>query len=417
MTLTDLPVRTPAMRMPTVPSRPIDIPGLRILYVVRTLERGGAEQITYTLAAHFRALGCDVHVAYLGSATTAGLVAPLRELGCSVHWLGSRYPMGWLRNLAQLIRRTSPDLIHGHAPYPTSALRLILRSQRWRPPVVYTEHNQWRVYHWATRWANLLTYPLNDRVLAVSGHLQRSLGYPRWLVGWRMPPTEVLYHSLKASDVTDVERGRASLRQAVGADASCLIIGTVANFRPKKAHPVLVSAMKLLVGRGYKARVVLVGHGPTEPAVRAAVEAAGLERYFYFAGYRSDAGQLTREFDIFVLPSRDEGLPMALLEAMAHGVPVISTDVGGVSEIVTHEVDGLLVPSGDVATLAQSIERVIADNELRSRLGEMAKERSRAFSQDRWLRRTEQIYEELAVDSCATSDHSSDSDGASLVRR
>jgi glycosyltransferase involved in cell wall biosynthesis len=121
----------------------------------------------------------------------------------------------------------------------------------------------------------------------------------------------------------------------------------------------------------------IVGDGPERPALEAEIRAAGLLQRVELAGERRDVPQLLEDADVFVLSSRSEGAPLSILEAMAAGLPVVASAVGGVPEIVDDGTTGLLVPPGDAGALAAALERLLADPALRSRLGGAGWERVR----------------------------------------
>ncbi len=143
---------------------------------------------------------------------------------------------------------------------------------------------------------------------------------------------------------------------------------TVANLRSEKGYDVLLEAARLAVAGGAPVRFVSVGRGPLEAELAAAVTSGGLDRHFTFLGTRTDTARLMAGADIFVLPSHQEGMPVALMEAMSAGLPVVATTVGGVPDVVTDDVHGLLVPPGRPDLLAAAVVRLAGDDVLRARL-------------------------------------------------
>jgi glycosyltransferase involved in cell wall biosynthesis len=129
--------------------------------------------------------------------------------------------------------------------------------------------------------------------------------------------------------------------------------------------------------RAHRFRALLVGDGPDRLAVEAELTALGLDHAVALAGSRRDVPELLARADVFVLSSRSEGAPISILEAMAAGVPVVASDVGGVGELVADGETGLLVPSADPARLSEALRRLLADPELRRRLGAAGRARAR----------------------------------------
>ena len=145
--------------------------------------------------------------------------------------------------------------------------------------------------------------------------------------------------------------------------------------------------------------MLVVGDGTERPNVqRRANDLRIGEGRLQFLGSRSDIHALLAAADFFVLPSDVEGLPMAVLEAMAHGLPVVATAVGGIPEVITDGREGLLVPPGDAAALARAIQRLLTSSEMRLRLGDAARDRvSKEFSLETMANRYQQIYAEATT--------------------
>src|SRR5690606_38476751 len=138
---------------------------------------------------------------------------------------------------------------------------------------------------------------------------------------------------------------RAVARELIGVDPGDLVVGTVANLRSTKGYPDLIEAARSVTESEPRARFVSIGQGPQRDELEALRDAAGLGDRFRFLGFRPDASRLMAGFDVFCLASHHEGLPLALMEALVLGVPVVVTDVGGVGELVTDRQEGSLVPA------------------------------------------------------------------------
>jgi glycosyltransferase involved in cell wall biosynthesis len=144
----------------------------------------------------------------------------------------------------------------------------------------------------------------------------------------------------------------------------------------EKGLSVLFESLKLLRDAGRDYELTLVGDGADRDRLAALARELAIDRHIIFAGYRSqeEVGEYLRRSDIFILPSFAEGVPVSLMEAMATGIPVIATNVGGVAELVESERTGLLVPPADSAALAQAIARYQDDHELRRRVASLGRE-------------------------------------------
>lgn len=161
---------------------------------------------------------------------------------------------------------------------------------------------------------------------------------------------------------------------AAQADHSAkLTVGFCGVFRPEKQIPLLIRSFASVVKSGISAKLLLVGDGPEMPACREAVATCGIHDEVEFAGSQSDVQPFLQRMDLFVLPSREEAMPVALLEAMSQGCAVIGSNVGGIPEVIEHEVSGLLVPSGDEAALSAALLGLASDSVLQSRYGRSAR--------------------------------------------
>jgi 1,4-alpha-glucan branching enzyme len=170
-------------------------------------------------------------------------------------------------------------------------------------------------------------------------------------------------------------------------------ITVIANLRREKAHDVLVDAAPEILRRFPDARFEIVGAGPEMAALAERTRTLGVAPAFAFRGHCDDVAARLREADVFVLPSRSEAFPNAVLEAMAAGLPIVASGVGGIRELVDHERTGLLVPPDDRAGLAAAICRVIADPAWSARLGAAARERALTrFDFDRMVSGFERLY-------------------------
>jgi glycosyltransferase involved in cell wall biosynthesis len=142
-----------------------------------------------------------------------------------------------------------------------------------------------------------------------------------------------------------------------------------------------------------EAKILVVGGGPLEGALRKDAQKLGLERFFVMLGERPDAHALCSLFDVFVLPSLWEGLPLALLEAAAMGKPIVATDIDGVREVIQDGQTGILVPPGDPEKLAQAVLRLLQNKDLAHKLGENARTTIlAAFTLSRMIEETERLY-------------------------
>jgi glycosyltransferase involved in cell wall biosynthesis len=319
------------------------------------------------------------------------VVPELEAEGVSVHRLtGGGGPLGWATALRSLVRDEGVDVVHLHSPAMAAVARPVLRTMRPRPGIVTTEHNSWDCYSWPTRLANVATYPLDDRRLAVSEDAVASV--PRLLRG----ETEVLVHGIDLEGLRRRRADRAEVRRELGVADDAVVALVVANHRAEKAWDVMLAAAADLIARHPEVVFLGAGHGQLEEQHRREAERLGLGPSFRVLGFRSDVERLLAAADVFTLSSRQEGLPVAVMEAMALGLPIVATRVGGLPLAVEDGTSGLLVPPEDPAALAAALEQVVGDPDLRARLGSGAAAASAAFDVRRAVSVIEERYDDVS---------------------
>jgi glycosyltransferase involved in cell wall biosynthesis len=339
----------------------------RLLLAVTLAEAGGAQsyvcKLLPSLVERF-----DVTVAAHGpgpvrhAAEAAGVpFVPLRYVRRPLHPL--RDALG-LIELVWLFRRVRPDIVHLNSS-KMGFLGRLAASLTGVPVRVVTAHG------WAFGWysgiasrmfrlADRLMEPLTTCVITVS-HQQAAAGLRAGTC--RVGRTVVIPNA--------VEIGPASRRSTSGGPVRLVSVGRLS---PPKDFVTLERALALVPSGSVRAR--LVGDGRERPALEAEAARLGLDGEVEFLGERRDVTALLADADLFVLSSHSEGMPMSVLEAMAAGLPVVASAVGGVPEVVVSGDTGLLVPPGDPATLAAALERLADDPVLRLRLGNAGRHRA-----------------------------------------
>jgi glycosyltransferase involved in cell wall biosynthesis len=362
---------------------------VRVLLLTKGLGPGGAERLLVEQVAA-RADDVDYEVAYLLQ-WKQHLVSEIEALDVRTHCLDVRSEADprWIVGMERLLRSRF-DVVHAHAPLSAAVARVQVRIRTHRPALVYTEHNRWSSYHWATRHANRATYRLNDTVFAVSDDVRDSI--PARL----RSRVEVLVHGIDLARVRAHAHDRATMRAELGVADDQMLVVTVANYREHKGYPHLLRAAAMLRDTGAPIRFAIVGQGQLEAEVERLHAELDLSDTVHLLGYRPDAVRVIAAADVFCLASLHEGLPVAVMEAQALGVPVVATAVGGLCQAVSDEVDGLLVPPGDAAALGAALGRLV-DPELRSRMSAAAAVAGERFSARYAVARIEATYRALVA--------------------
>jgi glycosyltransferase involved in cell wall biosynthesis len=361
-----------------------------VLWLIKGLGPGGAERLLVGAAGRIERDRFDVSAAYLLPGKDH-LVGELREAGVRSVCLGARGDLDprWVARLRRLVLDRRIDLVHAHSPVASVGARLGVGS---RAAIVTTEHNTWDRYRPATRRANAATFARQQAVIAVSDEVARSIGRRPG------PPVEVIPNGVDAEALRAAALPREAARRELGLPPDGAVVGTIGGVTAKKGHVDLVRAAARLVRSLPDARVAIVGLEIDAGPVRDAIAAAGLQHRVLLAGYRRQAARLLLAFDVFTLASRYEGMPLSLLEAMAVGLPVVATRVGGIPEVVTSGRDGLLVAPDDDVALAAAWAALVADPARRASLGAAAVRTAERFSLGETVRRTQDVYDAALTD-------------------
>lgn len=181
--------------------------------------------------------------------------------------------------------------------------------------------------------------------------------------------------------------------------ATQLVAVALGRLSPEKGFDLLIESFAEIAAAHPQWQLRIYGEGSERANLSKLAQERGVSDKVWFGGWTSNAEQALRSSDLFILPSRYEGFPNALLEAMAVGLPCISFDCdSGPREIIRHEIDGLLVPAGDVRQLAHALERLMSDGNLRKRLGEKAREVRQRFSRNLFYRRWDAVLEGMSLE-------------------
>lgn len=364
---------------------------LNVLWLAKGLGLGGLEQLLVTHARLGDRERFSFSAAYLVDRPHS-VVDELEALSVPTHRLGtgSGRDQRWIAELVELTNRERIDVVHIHSPAPAALARPAVRAVRRHCGIVYTEHNRWDRFEPATRWANRLTYSLNHASFAVSDDCRSSMS-PR-----AQRRTETLIHGVPIADV-EAAADRDGVRAELGIGPDQIVIGIVANFRKQKNYQLLLDAAAELVPLDDRLIFLSVGQGPLEDELVAHHSRLGLGDRFRFLGVRRDAQRVMSGFDVFCLSSVHEGLPVAVMEAKALGLPIVATSVGGVPTAVTDGVDGVLVPSGDRAALVGALRDIATDAGLRARIGAASRETAARFDATVAIERLQRAYVEVAA--------------------
>jgi L-malate glycosyltransferase len=370
---------------------------MKVLHVIKSLGLGGAERLLVDGAKVGPSLGLRHEVVSFLPWKDA-LIPALRAAGAPVTVLKASSTWGVLARADALARHLAvsrPNVVHAHLPIASVVARLACR--RAGVPCVSTEHNVLERYHPATRLLTLSTWALQDQVVACSDEVAASIA--RHVPASPHNPLVTVVHNGVALErfVVGAEV-RADVRARLGVGDDDALVGTVCVHRTQKALERWLRVAQAVWRRRPSTRFVLVGDGPERERLETLARELGLQGVVRFVGLQADPVPWLAAMDIWLSTSDFEGLPLALLEAMAAERAVVATAVGGVSEVVRDGVTGALVLRTDEPGLRDAVVAFIDDRSRAHRCGVAARVAvEERFGIRTMQRRLLRIYEDVVA--------------------
>ena len=318
------------------------------------------------------------------------LVRLAHARGLEAFHLGMRGPLDIrvLFRLAEIFRRREVSILHTYL-YHTAILGRLLGWAKMVPEVVCSQRStdDWRTgaHVLLDRFTQRLVHCYVANCQAVADRLKKVE---------RIAPDKIRVIPTGIEPLRLVDPAFCmTLRKNLFLADDATVIGTVGNLRPAKGHAILVEAAKKIVAEFPKAVFVWVGEGPLREELQKSIREAGLEGHFRLAGFQENTAGYYEIFDLFVLPSLWEGRPLALLEAMSKGLPIVSTRVGGVAEMLSDGVHARLVASHDSRALRDAVLSLLRAPEMAARMGKKAQERfDQEKSLEAYVSQTQNLY-------------------------
>jgi glycosyltransferase involved in cell wall biosynthesis len=366
---------------------------VKVVHLIASLGYGGAEIFLTTLLPQLKQRGVDiVAVSVTGEMPLQGRLEAAGIMVYSLRHEGSVYSLRGMvhsyRMLKDLLNHERPDLVHSHlylpdvlarlaAPWSCALLTTLQNTDKW-----WTERARLRSI--GKTWVDRITGKFRDvRYVSVSEDVRKEAAR-----ALRITPRRhrMIYNAIDSNLFPVARRSEGRQKTLV----------QVGRFSPQKGHVTALKALALLLKSCPTVRLVLIGDGPLRHTLESQVRELGLVEAVVFAGIREDICAQLREADIFWMPSEWEGLPLACLEAMASGLPVVATAVGGLQEAVSDGETGFLVPRGDARELAERTALLLRDGALSLRLGMNGRRRvAKLFSIETTAARYHESYEDL----------------------
>ena len=352
---------------------------MKIMQLIPSFEMGGAETMCEGLCKQLTKMGHQVVAVSLSSQRTA-ITRRLEEAGVTVKYLDKSLGMdfGCVRRLKKLIAEVQPQVIHTHL----HALKYAALAAA-QVPIVHTVHNEAekeavpldrKIAKYLFSWGKALPVALSSRI-------QDSVVQLYGLTPEQVP---VVHNGI------DLSRCMEKTEYALHYPMRLIHVG---RFYPQKNHEAVLEALALLKKRGIRAQVTFLGDGPRMGEIQAKAEEMELGKQVRFEGVCDNVFPHLSHSDVFILPSRWEGSPMTVIEAMGTGLPVVAADVGGLGDMITSGQDGLLIaPTGEA--LAQAVESLAKNENIREKMGENAKISARKFRVEQMALDYEALYQQ-----------------------
>jgi L-malate glycosyltransferase len=364
-----------------------------IAYIVNSLNLGGTENLVVQMSRAFQA---EYAVTVICLDEPGLWAQKLRDEGIPVYcfWRQPGIDLAIAGKIARFCKKHTIDLIHAHqcTPWFYAALSRVLYSS---PKLLFEEHGR----HYPERYSwkkNLINrwfiQNLTTKIVAVSADVRQRLAKYEGITANRI---EVIYNGVSSPPPIDKDR-RELLRRQLGLKPEDFVIGTVGRLDPIKNIPLLVKALADVHHSNTSIKGLLVGDGPERQQLQKIVVSLNIEEDIVFAGYRKDATDVLQCLDLFVLCSFSEGTSMALLEAMAAGIPAIVTDVGGNPELISNNVNGWVIPTDSPADLIRAIYEALNNKVLTANMVKNGQQRfHNSFTFDSMLQNYGRYYQEL----------------------
>jgi sugar transferase (PEP-CTERM/EpsH1 system associated) len=354
---------------------------IRVCHVSLTLKTGGLERILADLSRHHDRDRCQAE--FLAIHEVGRFADEIRSVGATVRQLKSGGRWSQIQQMVRLFRSRKFDVVHTHNTYPHIYASIAARLAG-VPVVVNTRHGQRAGHGWKSRTQFRWVSHLVDRIIAVSDDAMKLC-----IEADGIPGAKVLrvWNGIDLSDF--IYRGPAKNFTAI----------SVARLSHEKDFGTLIAAVHKVVSAVPEFKLQIVGDGPERQKLESQARELGLGPHVEFLGERTDIPSLLAGAAFFVTSSLTEGISLTLLEAMAVGLPIVATSVGGNPEIVVANETGLLVPAQDVDKLADAMISMSQSAEVRTQMGRAGCNRvAEHFDVQRMARDYEQIYSELLAE-------------------
>ena len=367
---------------------------LTVLYLIETTDPGGAEIALLNLAA---GLNREQFRPVVGLLRDGWLRSALVKQGVEVAILPSvgkgLVDLTLLRGIARLARETKADVIHAFMFY-MNLYGVLAGKMAHRPAIAGVRGKGYDFGNSKRVLAYYLIGRLCTRMTVVSEDLDQ---YLMGVIGVPRSKLVVTPNGVDTDRFAPHPQFRTEVRGEYGIPEGAQVVGTVGRLERVKAQGDLLRVVSELEPRWPDLHLLIVGEGSERTSLEAQISELGISERVHLPGFRPDVEKAFAAMDVFCLPSLSEGMPNALLQAMASGLPAVATEVGGNSEVIKSGVNGFLTPPGDLYELVRQVEALLRDGELASRMGAAARQQvERTFSARSFVAQHQALYREVA---------------------
>lgn len=338
-----------------------------VLQLIWTHDLAGAERVAWMLGRSASMEGHRVHSCALSSSSSAAAKV-WKAAGMETHTLTKRSGFDWTLSgrLRKLCEEQRIQVLHTHnavgSIYGASV------AQKLGIHHIHTEHSNPASTRHLLRWLHRRALR-NSEIVADSKKVGFTLSRREGIEAARI---KLIYNGVAQSEFL---HSKKQARMSLGILDEWVVVGTVGNLRAVKNHAGLIEALAPTLKVKPEVHLVILGEGIERPALERLIALQGLEGKVHLKGARPDARDLLSAFDLFVLPSKSEGLPLSLLEAMGAGLPCVGTAVGGIPEVIDEGRTGLLIPSGSSEALSRAIQWLLDHRSEAEQIGLQAKQK------------------------------------------
>jgi glycosyltransferase involved in cell wall biosynthesis len=366
---------------------------IKVLHIIKSLGRGGAEMLLPETLKQHNQEQFEFHYIYFLPWKNQ-LVESIENAGGKVTCFSAKNNVQLILHFLNIIKYCKEhqiQIIHAHLPWAGFLSRLVHSITK--IPVIYTEHNLQERYHFITKYINKWTFNFQTLAIGVSNDVTQSI---QKNIQPKLACKTVLNGVNTKSFVRFNGEERMTIRKQFGIPENAIVVGTTAVFRFQKRLDKWMEIMHAAIDKNPNIYGIVIGAGVLEDEIKAKHKELNLEANVFFAGLQANVKPFYESMDIFMMCSSFEGLPIALLEAMSMNCAIVSTNAGGIKEVLRHEIDGLMVDVDDWKELAASIVGLAGNPAKMAHLQSKARSRvETSFSLGAMVQELEIVYKNI----------------------